>query len=125
METIPFKGNTPALILAVLKDMPLHGYGIAREIERRSSKALTFKEGTLYPTLHMLEQEGLVQSEWHRETGGREKKVYTITPAGLMELERQTSNWIAFAAAIGRVLEGEVNAGTSTAVTSELSPTTA
>src|ERR1043166_3679889 len=49
------KGNTPTLVLAVLKDQPLHGYGIAREIERRSDNALKFKEGTLYPALHALE----------------------------------------------------------------------
>ena len=65
------KGNTPTLVLAVLKDAPLHGYGIAREIERRSSNALRFKEGTLYPALHALEREGLIVGAWSREGGGR------------------------------------------------------
>jgi PadR family transcriptional regulator PadR len=69
------KGNTPTLVLAVLNDGPLHGYGIAREIERRSDNALRFKEGTLYPALHALEREGLVESEWQREGTGRERKV--------------------------------------------------
>src|SRR5215470_11166232 len=80
------KGNTPALVLAVLKDGPRHGYAIAREIERRSGNALKFKEGTLYPALHALEREGAITGQWEKVTGGRERKVYTITPAGLAEL---------------------------------------
>ena len=53
------KGNTPTLILAVLRDTPRHGYAIAREIERRSDNALQFKEGTLYPALRALERDRL------------------------------------------------------------------
>src|SRR5205085_5364831 len=83
------KGNTPTLVLAVLNDAPLHGYGIAREIERRSGNALRFKEGTLYPALHALEREGMIAGSWNREAGGRERKVYQITPAGLAALERR------------------------------------
>lgn len=106
------KGNTPTLVLAVLKDAPLHGYAIAREIERRSGNALKFKEGTLYPALHGLEREGLIQGEWQREAGGRERKVYGITPAGLTALEQKTKTWDAFASAINSVIGGESHAGT-------------
>jgi PadR family transcriptional regulator, regulatory protein PadR len=101
------KGNTPTLVLAVLKDAPLHGYGIAREIERRSGNALRFKEGTLYPALHALEREGLILGAWSRDPGGRERKVYQITPGGLAELERRTHTWTEFAAAIFQVIGGE------------------
>jgi PadR family transcriptional regulator PadR len=101
------KGNTPTLVLAVLKDSPRHGYGIAREIERRSGNALQFKEGTLYPALHALEREGLITGEWQKESGGRERKVYTITPAGLAALDRRTRTWSEFAAAIHQVIQGE------------------
>src|SRR5689334_2147305 len=94
------KGNTPTLVLAVLKDAPLHGYGIAREIERRSDNALKFKEGTLYPALHGLEREGLICGEWEQENGGRNRKVYRITPAGLAELDRRTRTWNLFASAV-------------------------
>ena len=62
------KGNTPTLVLAVLQAAPLHGYGIAREIERRSGNALKFKEGTLYPALHALEREGLITGAWSGES---------------------------------------------------------
>lgn len=106
------KGNTPALALAVLKDGPLHGYGIAREIERRSENALKFKEGTLYPALYTLEQDGLIAGEWERGGNGRERRVYRITPEGLAELERRTQTWQTFATAIDRVIGGNNHAGT-------------
>src|SRR6476469_543167 len=76
------KGNTPTLVLAVLKDAPLHGYGIAREIERRTNNALKCKEGTLYPALHALERDGHIKGEWQRKPEGGERKVYEITPSG-------------------------------------------
>src|SRR2546423_12177572 len=83
------KGNTPTLVLAVLKDSPLHGYGIAREIERRSGNALKFKEGTLYPALHALEREGVITGEWQKEGNTGERKVHTNTPSRLAPLERR------------------------------------
>ena len=100
------KGNTPTLILAVLETAPRHGYGIAREIERRSDNALAFKEGTLYPALHALEREGLIVGAWQKEIGGRERKIYDITAQGLAELARRTQRWNAFANAIQQVISG-------------------
>src|SRR5262245_6022818 len=106
------KGSTPTLVLAVLRDAPLHGYGIAREIERRSENALKFKEGTLYPALHVMARECLIASAWEREAGGRERRVYAITPAGLAALDQRARAWNAFASAIQNVLGGESHAGT-------------
>jgi PadR family transcriptional regulator, regulatory protein PadR len=103
------KGNTPALVLAVLRDQPLHGYAIAREIERRSGDALRCKEGTLYPALHSLEEDGFIQGEWQREGGKRERKVYTLTQSGVAELERRTRTWEKFAAAVQGVMNGGTN----------------
>jgi PadR family transcriptional regulator PadR len=100
------KGNTPTLVLAVLNDGPMHGYGIAREIERRSNNALKFKEGTLYPALHALERDAMITGEWRREPEGRERKVYHITPAGRGALVRRTDAWNSFSAAIERVIGG-------------------
>lgn len=115
------KGNTPTLVLAVLKDAPLHGYGIAREIERRSDNALKFKEGTLYPALHALEREGLIAGAWEKEPGGRERKVYRITPQGLAALARRAQTWNAFANAVQSVIagspQGDQHAGTPSAGT--------
>jgi PadR family transcriptional regulator PadR len=107
------KGNTPTLVLAVLKGSPLHGYGIAREIERRSGNALKFKEGTLYPALHALEREGMITGQWHKEGNARERKVYTITPAGLAALDRRARTWTEFVTAIHQVIEGDSHVGNS------------
>src|SRR5258708_10560178 len=98
------KGNTPTLVLAVLKDRPLHGYGIAREIERRSANALKFKEGTLYPALHALEREGLITGQWHKEGNAPERKVYTITPAGHAALDRRPRTSTDFVTTLHRVI---------------------
>jgi PadR family transcriptional regulator PadR len=103
------KGNTPTLVLAVLRGGPLHGYGIAREIERRSNDALRCKEGTLYPALHALERDGLVSSEW-RVDGERPRKVYALTPAGHAALEQRADTWRRFATAVNRVIVGETDA---------------
>lgn len=100
------KGNTPTLVLAILRDAPLHGYAIAREIERRSSSRLKFKDGTLYPTLAALENDKFITSQWQTPGSGPARKVYCITESGLKELERRTQSWHSFAAAVGSVLGG-------------------
>jgi PadR family transcriptional regulator PadR len=100
------KGNTPALVLAVLRDGPRHGYAIAREIERRSEQGLRFREGTLYPALHAMERDGWIAGRWETPGGGPARKVYAITEAGLAELARRTRSWTDFARSINRVLEG-------------------
>lgn len=104
------KGNTQTLVLAVLKDFPLHGYAIAREIERRSENALKFREGTLYPVLHGLERDGLLTAYWETEGGGPARKVYSLTESGLAELNRRTRTWKQFSNAIDRVIGGEPHA---------------
>ncbi len=98
------KGNTPMLILSLLAEKPMHGYAIAKEIERRTAELLRFREGTLYPTLHEMEQKGWVQGSWESTGGGRERKVYSITPQGLQELQRQQHAWQRFRNAIEAVI---------------------
>ena len=112
LERELLKGNTPTLILAVLREGPLHGYAIAREIERRSGKGLSFKEGTLYPALHALEKQDWIAGEWSGGEGTRSRKTYRITPAGLAEMESRTQTWTRFADAVDRVLKGEPDGGT-------------
>jgi PadR family transcriptional regulator PadR len=105
------RGSTPTLILAVLRDRPLHGYAIAREIEERSGHSLACREGTLYPILRTLEEEGLLVAEW--QVGGeRPRKVYTLTPAGRTALEQRARTWGEFVAAVQNVLEGTSDAET-------------
>ncbi len=100
------KGNTPTLVLAILRDGPLHGYGIARELERRSESALQFKDGTLYPTLHSLEADGLIESRWDNPDKGQARKVYEITTAGLGTLEQRMRHWRSFVDAVETVIGG-------------------
>lgn len=100
------KGNTPTLLLAVLQEGPLHGYALAREIERRSQEALQLGEGSLYPTLRTLEQEGLVTSRWETQSAGPARKVYELTEVGRKELARRTRSWRQFVVAVESVLGG-------------------
>jgi PadR family transcriptional regulator PadR len=106
LERELLKGNTPTLVLAILRDGPLHGYGIARELERRSGDVLQFKDGTLYPTLHSLEADGLIESHWDNPEKGQARKVYEITPSGLAALERRTEHWRSFVDAVETVIGG-------------------
>ena len=100
------RGNTPTLVLAVLQDGPLHGYSIAREINRRSKQSLQCKQGTLYPALYALERDGLVAGEWEQADGGRPRRVYTITEAGRKELDRRIQTWKRFTLGVEGVIGG-------------------
>ncbi len=100
------KGGVPTLILAVLSDAPRHGYAIAREIERRSRNALKAGEGSLYPALRALENDGLVAGAWEIQPSGPARKVYSLTDDGRAELAKRTKAWKEYARAVGLVLEG-------------------
>jgi PadR family transcriptional regulator PadR len=95
------------LVLAILRDGPLHGYAIAREIERRSSHLLKFKEGTLYPVLHSLEHNQWLESSWDVSSGGPARKVYALTSLGQAELVKRTGIWQEFSTAVGNIIKGD------------------
>lgn len=92
------KGNTPVFILSILKEGPSHGYAIYNEIAKRSNNVLKFKQGTLYPLLHTLEEDGLITSEWFELAPGnrRQRRVYSITEKGVRELQERLSAWHVF-----------------------------
>ena len=96
------------LALMVLKTLdvlgPLHGYGIARRIEQISGDLLTVNQGTLYPVLLKLEQEGSIASEWGASENNRKARFYQLTKKGRTQLVAETDNWRRLAAAIGRIL---------------------
>ena len=100
------KSSTHTLILAVLGDGALHGYAIAREIERRSDNVLTCQEGLLYPALRALENDELVESNWEIQASGPARKIYTLTPKGKKDLEQRTQAWQKLNTAMSRVLGG-------------------
>lgn len=99
------KGSTQTLVLAILRDEPLHGYAIAREIERRTENGITFNDGALYPALRQLEQAGYIQGAWEEPAEGvPARKAYRLTPAGAAELEARLTVWAGFVRSVNAVL---------------------
>lgn len=84
------------LILSTLSSGPHHGYQLALEIEDKSGGAFRFKHGTLYPILHKLENDRLIQGDWLEEEGRRKRKSYQLTAAGRRRLSQQVVEWSEF-----------------------------
>jgi transcriptional regulator len=99
-----FKGTLPTLILEALMHEPSHGYRIAQKIKARSQGVLDFKEGTLYPALHKLENDGMLES-YDSAENGRARRHYRITDAGRAMLARDRSEWRALSRAVTMILE--------------------
>jgi len=98
-----FKGTLPALILEALVQEPRHGYRIAQRIKERSQGVLDFKEGTLYPALHKLENQGLVESYEGAEKG-RPRRDYRITRSGRAALAKDRAEWRELSRAVTMIL---------------------
>ena len=98
-----FKGTLPTLILEALANGPSHGYRIAQGIKDRSQGVLDFKEGTLYPALHKLETEGLIESSEETEKG-RTRRSYSITKAGRRALAKDRDEWRELSRAVTLIL---------------------
>lgn len=90
------KGSTETLLLTLLADEPMYGYQISQELTRRSNGYFETKEGLLYPTLHRMQKEGLVDSEWRHPAGGRRRKYYALTALGREQLLKQRAEWKQF-----------------------------
>jgi transcriptional regulator len=98
-----FKGTLPTLILEALQHQPSHGYRIAQTIKERSSGVLDFKEGTLYPALHKLENDGMVES-YESTENGRPRRHYRITKTGRAMLSKDRAEWRALSQAVTTIL---------------------
>ena len=99
------KGSLPALILETLARGSSHGYEIATIIKRKSAGVLDFKEGTLYPALHTLERDGMVQSHTDLENG-RTRRYYQLTDKGSTYLQQSKLEWQRMSGAISSILSG-------------------
>ena len=99
------QGTLDVLILKSLSWGPRHGYAVADSIRERSNEALRIEEGALYPALHRLEKRGLLEAEWGVSENNRRAKFYTLTPRGRAQLKSETQQWVAYAAAVSRVLQ--------------------
>jgi PadR family transcriptional regulator, regulatory protein PadR len=99
------QGTLDLMILQSLDSMgPLHGWGIARRIEQISEDVLFLNQGTIYPALVRLEQQGWIKSEWGVSENNRKAKYFQITRAGRRQLAREVDNWWRIAATISRLL---------------------
>ena len=98
------QGTLDLLILKALQLGPMHGWGITLRIEQISEDVLKVNQGSLYPALHRLEEQGWIDAEWATSENNRKAKFYSLTRKGQRQLERETSNWERVSAAIGRVL---------------------
>ena len=101
------KGSTATLVLSVLKGKDMYGYIIIKEIALRSEHVFELKEGTLYPILHALEQEGCLESYWE-EVENRKRNYYHLTRKGEKRLKESTEEFAAYTTAVKRVLEFSV-----------------
>jgi PadR family transcriptional regulator PadR len=87
------QGTLDMLILKILSLEPAHGYGIAQRLEQVSREAVRVNQGSLYPALHRLEQNGWLTSEWRQSETGREAKFYALTRAGQRQLKVERDTW--------------------------------
>jgi transcriptional regulator len=102
------QGTLDLLILKTVSLEPKHGWAIAKRIQQVSQDALQVTQGSLYPALHRLEQQGWLRSKMATTETGREAKVYALTPAGRRQLTRELESWDRLSGAIGLVVrDGE------------------
>jgi PadR family transcriptional regulator PadR len=100
------QGTLDLLILRTVAPEPMHGWAIAKRIQQISHEVLQVQQGSLYPALHRLEQQGWIRAKWAESETGRQAKFYALTAAGRKHLEQETANWNRLSAAIDLVIAG-------------------
>jgi PadR family transcriptional regulator len=98
-----FSGHLDLLLLAALRARPLHGYAIIDQVRRTSGDRFDYPEGTVYPALHRLENDGLLRSRWS-DVEGRRRRAYELTALGRTALAQHRSEWDRFTAGVQAVL---------------------
>ena len=101
------QGTLGLLVLKTLARGPMHGYGITVHIQRVSKDALRVEEGSLYPALHRMEQDGWISAEWGTSENNRRAKFYELTATGRKRLREETANWNRLVAAIASALSAQ------------------
>lgn len=104
IEKSLLSGSTPLLVLSLLKDGDKYGYEMAQTLAERSDHTFELKEGTLYPLLHTLEKNGLVESYTKETPEGRQRKYYRLTQEGRGQLEHKTREWKLFSEKVNAVI---------------------
>ena len=98
------QGSLTLLVLHTLARGPLHGYAIVQHIQTMSEDLLRVEEGSLYPALHRLEQEGFIRSEWALTSSNRRARFYSLTPVGHEQLAAEAASWERLTLGVSRVL---------------------
>jgi transcriptional regulator len=99
------QGTLDLLILKTISVEPKHGWAIAKRIQQVSQEALQVQQGSLYPALHRLEQQGWIRAEWRTTEAGRMAKFYSLTSAGRKQMKLELASWNRLSAAINLVVQ--------------------
>ena len=99
------QGTLDLLILRTISLEPKHGWAIAKRIQQVSRETLKIQQGSLYPALHRLEQEGWIKAEWRPSETGRMAKFYSLTRSGRRQFEAELENWTRLSSAINLVIQ--------------------
>ena len=98
------QGTLDLLILKTLELEPMHGWGITHRIQQLSDSVLQVNQGSLYPALHRLEEQGWVSATWKTSENNRQAKYYTLTAEGRRQLADEKANWIRLSAAVANIV---------------------
>ena len=105
-KTDTLQGSLDLLVLKILsRRRRLHGYAIMTAVEEISGEVLRMEEGSLYPALHRMEEEGWVRASWITKDNGKRARVYELTAAGRKQLTSEEARWLAITDAVHRVLK--------------------
>ena len=99
------QGTLDLLLLKMLALEPLHGWAISQRLRSASNEVLHVSDGSLYPALHKLEQQGWIRAEWRATENNRRAKFYALTAAGRRHLARERANWDRLSSAISHVVK--------------------
>ena len=101
------QGTLDLLILKILRLEPMHGWAISQRLKQVSGGVLQVSDGSLYPALHKLEQEGWITAEWKPTENNRRAKFYSLTRPGRRQLETEAANWERLSVAITNIVQIE------------------
>ena len=105
MDTELIKGTLSLLIMSLLNRKPMYGYEIVMTVREDTNGAFECREGSLYPSLHKLEKDGLICGQWQGKPGTRRRKYYDLTEAGRAALADKTKSWRQLCRTINQMLE--------------------
>jgi transcriptional regulator len=100
------QGTLDLLILKTLELEPMHGWGITRRIQQQSGSVLQVNQGSLYPALHRLEEQGWISANWKTSENNRQAKYYALTRKGKRRLVEETENWVRLSGAVAAIVQG-------------------